>query len=123
MPSGRTAQVRTGHGWMSMQAELKQMNVTNVGVHNLSPGMVTTELLMSGADSAQGKFFINCLAETAEDVAAYLVPRIREVPRKPSLSGVPTGTYIRFLTPFKAYSNIFSRLIAGKNKDRWVRED
>jgi hypothetical protein len=37
--------------------------ITNVGVHNLSPGMVTTELLMSGADTPTAKFFINCLGE------------------------------------------------------------
>jgi chlorophyll(ide) b reductase len=37
--------------------------ISNVGVHNLSPGMVTTELLMSGADTPTAKFFINCLGE------------------------------------------------------------
>lgn len=31
------------------QAELKMGGVSNVGIHNLSPGMVTTELLLSGA--------------------------------------------------------------------------
>ena len=31
-----------------MQAELKLLGITNVGIHNLSPGMVTTELLMAG---------------------------------------------------------------------------
>ena len=31
-----------------MQAELKLSGIKNVCVHNLSPGMVTTELLMSG---------------------------------------------------------------------------
>jgi hypothetical protein len=35
--------------------------ISNVGVHNLSPGMVTTELLMSGANTPTAKFFINCL--------------------------------------------------------------
>lgn len=35
---------------------------------------------MSGSTSSKvAKFFINCLAEEAEDVANYLVPRIREV--------------------------------------------
>jgi hypothetical protein len=43
---------------ISIQAQVK-----NVGIHNLSPGMVTTELLMSGADSPVSKFFINCLGE------------------------------------------------------------
>lgn len=31
-----------------MQAELKMLGINNVGMHNLSPGMVTTDLLMSG---------------------------------------------------------------------------
>eukprot|EP00803_Ostreobium_quekettii_P006935 evm.model.scf_377EXC.1 EVM.evm.TU.scf_377EXC.1 scf_377EXC:5393-12910(+) len=45
----------------SIVAELQANDVTNVGVHMLSPGMCTTELLMSGADTPQAKFFINCL--------------------------------------------------------------
>lgn len=32
-----------------LQAELKMGGVNYVGIHNLSPGMVTTELLLSGA--------------------------------------------------------------------------
>ena len=47
----------------SLEAELKMAAISNVGVHNLSPGMVTTELLMSGADTGTAKFFINCLGK------------------------------------------------------------
>lgn len=108
----------------SIQAELKMAGVDNVGLHNLSPGMVTTELLMSGSDTAQAKFFINCLAETPDVVADFLVPRIRDVPSKQSLGGAPaTGEYIKYLTPVKAYSAILTRLVAGKNKNRYVMED
>jgi chlorophyll(ide) b reductase len=108
----------------SVQAELKAANIDNVGLHNLSPGMVTTELLMSGSDTSQAKFFINCLAETPDVVADYLVPRIREVAEKKLGGGATaTGTYIKFLTPIKAYSAIFSRLILGKNKNRFVTEE
>lgn len=103
----------------SVQAELKTAGIESVGLHNLSPGMVTTELLMSGSDTSQAKFFINCLAETPDVVADYLVPRIREVPEKKN----STGTYIKFLTPVKAYSAIFSRLLMGKNKSRFVTEE
>lgn len=39
--------------------------IKNVGIHNLSPGMVTTELLMAGADTKSAKFFINCLGKSA----------------------------------------------------------
>ncbi|XP_020589196.1 chlorophyll(ide) b reductase NOL, chloroplastic isoform X2 [Phalaenopsis equestris] len=37
------------HLTKSLQAELQMQDVKNVMVHNLSPGMVTTDLLMSGA--------------------------------------------------------------------------
>ncbi|CAI7876662.1 unnamed protein product, partial [Closterium sp. NIES-54] len=87
----------------SLQAELKMLKLPNVVVHNLSPGMVTTDLLMSGANTPQAKFFINALAEPAEEVAQFLVPRVREVPA----SGGNTSTYIKFLTKPKAFSQIF----------------
>lgn len=52
------------HSWgKSLEAELKLAKISNVGIHNLSPGMVTTELLMSGADTKGAKFFINCLGK------------------------------------------------------------
>ncbi|KAA0031719.1 chlorophyll(ide) b reductase NOL [Cucumis melo var. makuwa] len=54
------------HLTKSLQAELRMQDVKNVVVHNLSPGMVTTDLLMSGADTKQAKFFINVLAEPPE---------------------------------------------------------
>ena len=38
--------------------------------------------LHTGADTPTAKFFINCLAEPAEEVAQYLVPRIRKVPQE-----------------------------------------
>lgn len=37
----------------SLRAELRMAGVKNVGIHNLSPGMVTTELLMAGAGKGQ----------------------------------------------------------------------
>ncbi|KAL0289637.1 UNVERIFIED_CONTAM: Chlorophyll(ide) b reductase NOL, chloroplastic [Sesamum angustifolium] len=70
----------------------------------MQPGMVTTDLLMSGANTKQAKFFINVLAEPAEVVAQYLVPNIRAIPT----NGSGRPTYIRFLTGLKAYSQIFS---------------
>ncbi|XP_028077812.1 chlorophyll(ide) b reductase NOL, chloroplastic-like isoform X1 [Camellia sinensis] len=68
------------------------------------PGMVTTDLLLSGASTKQAKFFINVLVEPAEVVAEYLVPNIRSVPA----NGLSKPIYIRFLTGLKAYSQIFS---------------
>ncbi|CAN0839617.1 Probable inactive leucine-rich repeat receptor-like protein kinase At3g03770 [Linum grandiflorum] len=92
------------HLTKSLQAELQMQDVQNVVVHNLSPGMVTTDLLMSGATTKQAKFFINVLAEPPEVVAEYLVPNIRSIPG----NGSKRPTYIRFLTGLKAYSQIFS---------------
>ncbi|CAI9096923.1 OLC1v1033186C1 [Oldenlandia corymbosa var. corymbosa] len=107
------------HLTKSLQAELQMQDVKNVIVHNLSPGMVTTDLLMSGADTKQAKFFINILAEPAEVVAEYLVPNIRSIP----MSGSTKPTYIRFLTGWKAYSQIFSRIAFGARRNRYVLED
>ncbi|GLT88687.1 hypothetical protein SLE2022_067020 [Rubroshorea leprosula] len=107
------------HLTKSLQAELQMQEVKNVVVHNLSPGMVTTDLLMSGATTKQAKFFINVLAEPAEVVAEYLVPNIRSIPT----NGSWKPTYIRFLTGIKAYSQIFSRLAFGARRNRYVLED
>ncbi|KAJ6901266.1 LOW QUALITY PROTEIN: hypothetical protein NC651_019119 [Populus alba x Populus x berolinensis] len=83
------------HLTKSLQAELQMQDVQNVVVHNLSPGMVTTDLLMSGSYHK---------AEPAEVVAEYLVPNIRSIPA----NGSAKPTYIRFLTGVKANSQIFS---------------
>ncbi|MCO5573307.1 hypothetical protein L7F22_027076 [Adiantum nelumboides] len=103
----------------SLQAELKMQRMKNVVIHMLSPGMVTTDLLMSGSDTPQAKFFINVLAEPADTVAEFLVPRVRAL----SENGSTKPTYIRFLTGFKAYSQILSRLLFNARKNRYVQEE
>ncbi|XP_024543969.1 chlorophyll(ide) b reductase NOL, chloroplastic-like isoform X1 [Selaginella moellendorffii] len=122
----------------TLQAELSMQGVKNVFVHNLSPGMVTTDLLMSGTDTkqvfgffplffqrffyafvSQAKFFINALAEPPAVAAAFLVPRIRSVVAEKN----PKSTYIRFLTGVKAYSQILKRILFKSRKDRFVREE
>ncbi|KAJ8538597.1 hypothetical protein K7X08_027818 [Anisodus acutangulus] len=107
------------HLTKSLQAELEMQHVKNVIVHNLSPGMVTTDLLMSGANTKQAKFFINVLAEPADVVAEYLVPNIRSIPT----NGSTKATYIRFLTGLKAYTQIFSRIAFGARRNRYFLED
>ncbi|KAK9861543.1 hypothetical protein WJX84_011294 [Apatococcus fuscideae] len=107
----------------SLQAELKMQGIANVGIHNLSPGMVTTELLMSGADTQIAKFFINCLAEEPTTVAQYLVPKIRRAPAdSKTLGGAGKALDIRYLTKPKAYAQILMRLIGQQRKNRWVQE-
>lgn len=110
----------------SIRAELGIAKISNVGIHAISPGMVTTELLMAGADNRFSRLMINCLAEEPETMADFLVPRIREVPEKVEKSFLPSvllGQYIKFLTPVKAYSQIIMRLVTGQRKDKYVVED
>ncbi|GAQ87774.1 Chlorophyll b reductase [Klebsormidium nitens] len=102
----------------SLQAELKLLEISNVTVHNLSPGMVTTDLLMAGADRQQARFFINALAEPPDVVADFLVPRIRAT----VANADGKSKYIRFLTSPKAYSQILARLLFKSRKDRYVKE-
>ncbi len=52
--------------------------ITSIGCHNLSPGMVLTDLLLEDASPVARRFF-NALAEEPETVAAALVPQIRAV--------------------------------------------
>jgi chlorophyll(ide) b reductase len=64
----------------SLNAELKGKH--DFAVHIASPGMVATELLLGGEEKDQGAAkIINILAEEAEVVAAWLVPRMRGVRR------------------------------------------
>jgi chlorophyll(ide) b reductase len=59
-----------------LRRELQAAGERSVGVHELSPGLVLTDLLLRDATPAQKRFF-NAMAETPETVAATLVPAIR----------------------------------------------
>lgn len=61
--------------------ELKHSSNTSIGVHELSPGLVLTDLLLRDATPAQKRFF-NAMAETPETVAAALVPAIRNIAKR-----------------------------------------
>ena len=50
-----------------------------MSVHIASPGMVATQLLLGGAKAPRARKVINILAEDAETVARWLVPRMRGV--------------------------------------------
>lgn len=58
--------------------ELKAAGNSSIGIHELSPGLVLTDLLLRDATAVQKRFF-NAMAETAETVASSLVPSIRNV--------------------------------------------
>ncbi len=61
-----------------LDAELKRAGVRAIGVHELSPGLVLTDLLLRDAGIRERMLF-NAVAETPETVAAKLAPKIREV--------------------------------------------
>lgn len=109
----------------SFKAELLQANINNVGIHNLSPGMVVTELLMSATRlMPTATPFINALAEKPEDVASFLVPRVRRVPIDSisPINGSIHPSYVQFLTKPKAFTQLLARFLLGARKDRFVKE-
>ncbi|ACF11495.1 short-chain dehydrogenase/reductase SDR [Chlorobaculum parvum NCIB 8327] len=61
--------------------ELERSSNRSIGVHELSPGLVLTELLLRDATIEHKRFF-NAMAETAETVAARLVPAIRRIDKR-----------------------------------------
>ncbi|ACF43615.1 SDR family oxidoreductase [Pelodictyon phaeoclathratiforme] len=63
--------------------ELKAAGKTSIGVHEVSPGLVLTDLLFQDATEEAMRFF-SVIAERAEKVASVLVPKIREITRRTS---------------------------------------
>jgi len=74
---------------------IKETKGTGVGIHDMSPGMVLTDLLLKGNNDLRTKRVFNILAEKPETVAKYLVPRARDV--------TGTGKKIVYLTSAKAF--------------------
>jgi len=58
--------------------ELKVAGKTSIGIHELSPGLVLTRLLLQDASESAIKLF-DIIAERPEKVAAVLVPKIRSI--------------------------------------------
>jgi NAD(P)-dependent dehydrogenase (short-subunit alcohol dehydrogenase family) len=58
--------------------ELKVARIQSIGIHELSPGLVLTGLLLRDASARQRRFF-NAVAETPETVATGLVQAIRRI--------------------------------------------
>lgn len=89
--------------------ELKSARIDSIGIHELSPGLVMTGLLLRDASPGQRRFF-NAVAELPETVAARLVPAIR------SIRG--TGGTLRYrpviLMLLKLLASVF-----GYRKDRY----
>ncbi|KAG7668053.1 hypothetical protein Ndes2526B_g03335 [Nannochloris sp. 'desiccata'] len=88
----------------SMQHEAADIDAvgTKIGIHNFSPGMVLTDLLLEGA-TLENKRAFDILCEHPETVAAFLVPRIRC-----TVARGLSGQHIRYLTVFRALTRFAS---------------
>jgi len=87
--------------------ELKAAGISSIGIHQLSPGMVLTDLLLEEASPGARKFF-NVMAEEPETVAAALVPKMRGMQEA-------CGA-VEYLTPGDAFRRVatgFPQIING----------
>lgn len=89
---------------------LKECKKSKIGIHTASPGMVLTDLLLSGA-SRQNKKMFNIICELPETVARTLVPRMRAVKG--------TGKAINYLTPPRI---LLALVTAWLRRGRWFDE-
>ncbi|OAY53758.1 probable chlorophyll(ide) b reductase NYC1, chloroplastic isoform X1 [Manihot esculenta] len=86
---------------------LKECKRSKVGVHTASPGMVLTDLLLSGS-TLKNKQMFNIICELPETVARSLVPRMRVVKG--------TGKAINYLTPPRI---LLALVTAWLRQGRW----
>ncbi|XP_051132141.1 probable chlorophyll(ide) b reductase NYC1, chloroplastic [Andrographis paniculata] len=86
---------------------LKESKKSKVRVHTASPGMVLTDLLLSGS-SIQNKQMFNIICELPETVARTLVPRMRVVKGN--------GKAINYLTPPRI---LLALVTAWLRRGRW----
>ncbi|KAE8682833.1 putative chlorophyll(ide) b reductase NYC1 [Hibiscus syriacus] len=89
---------------------LKECRRSKVGIHTASPGMVLTELLLSGS-TLKNKQMFNIICELPETVARSLVPRLRVVKG--------TGKAINYLTPPRI---LLALVTAWLRQGRWFDE-
>ncbi|XP_058113780.1 probable chlorophyll(ide) b reductase NYC1, chloroplastic isoform X2 [Magnolia sinica] len=95
-------------GLRQLQASLlKECKRSKVGVHTASPGMVLTDLLLSGS-TLKNKQMFNIICELPETVARTLVPRMRVVKG--------SGKAINYLTPPRI---LLALVTAWLRRERW----
>lgn len=98
----------------------KELKDSTVRFHTLSPGMVLTDLLLSGNENdTKSLQFFNYLAEEPDTVAEDLVPRIRSV----VLDNRKTNQYIKFLTLPRAFLQIAAGFLFGFRRNRYFNAD
>lgn len=99
-------------GLRQLQASLlTESKKSKVGVHTASPGMVLTDLLLSGS-SLRNKQMFNIICELPETVARTLVPRMRVVKG--------SGKAINYLTPPRI---LLALVTAWLRWGRWFDEE
>ncbi|MED6113552.1 putative chlorophyll(ide) b reductase nyc1, chloroplastic [Stylosanthes scabra] len=86
---------------------LKECKRSKVGIHTASPGMVLTDLLLSGS-TVQNRQMFNIICELPETVARTLVPRMRVIKG--------TGKAINYLTPPRI---LLALVTAWLRRGRW----
>ncbi|XP_008795044.2 probable chlorophyll(ide) b reductase NYC1, chloroplastic isoform X1 [Phoenix dactylifera] len=86
---------------------LNECKRSKVGVHTASPGMVLTDLLLSGS-TLRNKQMFNIICELPETVARTLVPRMRVVKG--------SGKAINYLTPPRI---LLALVTAWLRRGRW----
>lgn len=86
-----------------LEQELREHGINGIGVHELSPGLVKTDLLLRNS-SSETKEFLDLIAESPEKVAEKLVTKIRSAYGKKSsiryrsISGMGLHMLMRFGT-------------------------
>lgn len=89
---------------------LKECKRSKVAIHTASPGMVLTDLLLSGS-TIKNKRMFNIICELPETVARSLVPRMRVIKG--------TGKAINYLTPPRI---LLALVTAWLRQGRWFDE-
>ncbi|NTW52850.1 MAG: SDR family oxidoreductase [Chlorobiaceae bacterium] len=93
--------------------ELKAARISSIGVHELSPGLVMTGLLLRDSTPGQRRFF-NAVAEPADTVARALVPAIR------GIRGA--GGSLRYQPPILMFFRLVASLF-GYRRERFFYRD
>lgn len=97
-----------------VQGYPKRTTPGTIQVHNLSPGMVFTQLLLDDSTPELRKFPFGVLAAQPEEVAADLVPKI--------LAQKSNGGSVEFLTTDRILTKFFERFIL-KKKSEYIDDD
>ncbi len=97
-----------------MQGQPKKNYPGRILVHNLSPGMVFTKLLLDDSTPELRKFPFGVLAAQPEEVAADLIPKI--------LSKKSNGSSVEFLTTDRILKKFVDRFILQK-KSEYIDDD